>query len=67
MVLENEIEVVYVPKQRETVRLRLKQLDPKFLGKWKKNNWHSNNFSTIGRKLTIPGYKWGNLTYFQNV
>ena len=38
MVLENEIEVVYVPKQRETVRLRLKQLDPKFLGKWKKNN-----------------------------
>ena len=29
MVLEKEIELVYVPKQRETVRLKLKQLDPK--------------------------------------
>ena len=29
MVLEKEIDLVYVLKQRETVRLKLKQLDPK--------------------------------------
>ena len=29
MVLQKEIDLVYVPKQRETVRLKLKQLDPK--------------------------------------
>ena len=29
IVLEKEIGLVYVPKQRETVRLKLKQLDPK--------------------------------------
>ena len=29
MVLRKEIDLVYVPKQRETVRLKLKQLDPK--------------------------------------
>ena len=29
IVLEKEIGLVYVPKQRETVRLKFKQLDPK--------------------------------------
>ena len=29
MVLEKEIGLVYVPKQRETIWLKLKQLDPK--------------------------------------
>ena len=37
------------------------------LSKWQNNNWHCNNFSTIGHKLTILGHKRDNLAYFENI
>ena len=51
------------------VALKKKGLKPIFfiLRKQQKNNWQSDNFSTIGHKLTVLGYKRGNLTSLKNV
>ena len=53
-------------KGKHIVALKQKGIKSIFLilRKQQKNNWHNNNFSTIGHKLLAIR---GNLAYFENV